>query len=34
MPGVAGHRLRGSVEQSSQTGEALVQRALNAVDII
>jgi MoxR-like ATPase len=34
MPGVAGHRLRGSVEQSSQTGEALVQRALNAVDIV
>ncbi|MDX2464558.1 MAG: MoxR family ATPase [Porticoccus sp.] len=34
MPGVAGHRLKGSVEQSSQTGEALVQKVLNAVDIV
>ncbi|MCL4137611.1 UNVERIFIED_CONTAM: hypothetical protein GTU68_046695 [Idotea baltica] len=34
MPGVAGHRLRGSVEQSAQSGEALVQRALNTVDIV
>lgn len=34
MPGVAGHRLRGAVEQTSQTGEALVLRALNAVDIV
>ena len=34
MPGVAGHRLKGSMEQSSQAGEVLVQKALNAVDII
>lgn len=34
MPGVAGHRLRGSLEQSTQSGEALVQRALNTVDIV
>ncbi len=34
MPSVAGHRLQGSIEHASQTGEVLVQRALNTVDIV
>lgn len=34
MPGVAGHRLRGSAERSSHTGAMLVQHVLNSVDII
>ena len=34
LPSVAGHRLRGSAESSGQSGEVLVQRVLNAVDII
>jgi MoxR-like ATPase len=34
LPSVAGHRLRGSAEFSGQSGEVLVQRVLNAVDIL
>lgn len=34
MPSVAGHRLHGSIEHTNQAGDVLVQRALNAVDIV
>lgn len=34
MPSVAGHRLYGSIEHTNQAGDVLVQRALNAVDIV
>ncbi|MEH6529282.1 MAG: MoxR family ATPase [Porticoccus sp.] len=34
LPSVAGHRLRGSAESLGQSGEVLIQRVLNAVDII